>query len=173
MQLIGCNTQLQPKCHTFPKLLSASSIPGTAVLCKSGVFRRMFYCGNINASTSISSIMASPQIATLSADTSSNSIQCHHCASIQEYGTGRFNKKHSTFFATMMRELGLNEEPEFYFDLVPWQSLASINHNFLLTERRRHYLRYAGGLTFFEVRCSPPPFAHPLTSPKLYVLTLL
>ena len=51
----------------------------------------------------------------------------------------------------MMRELGLKEEPEFYFDLVPWQSLASINHNFLLTERRRHYLRYAGGLTFFEV----------------------
>ncbi|KAL3133370.1 hypothetical protein ABBQ38_007241 [Trebouxia sp. C0009 RCD-2024] len=70
---------------------------------------------------------------------------------MEEYGTGRFNKKHSTFFATMMRELELNEEPEFYFDLVPWQSLASINHNFLLTERRRHYLRYAGGLTFFEV----------------------
>lgn len=70
---------------------------------------------------------------------------------MEEYGTGRFNKKHSTFFATMMRELGLNEEPEFYFDLLPWQSLASMNHNFLLTERRRHYLRYAGGLTFFEV----------------------
>lgn len=70
---------------------------------------------------------------------------------LQEYGTGRYNKKHSTFFATMMRELGLNEENEFYFDLVPWQSLASMNHNFLLTERRRHYLRYAGGLTFFEV----------------------
>lgn len=73
---------------------------------------------------------------------------------VQEYGTGRYNKKHSTFFATMMRELELNEEPEFYFDLVPWQSLASMNHNFLLTERRRHYLRYAGGLTFFEVRAS-------------------
>ena len=72
-------------------------------------------------------------------------------ACMQEYGTGRYNKKHSTFFATMMRELGLNEENEFYFDLVPWQSLASMNHNFLLTERRRHYLRYAGGLTFFEV----------------------
>lgn len=75
-------------------------------------------------------------------------------ACMQEYGTGRYNKKHSTFFATMMRELGLNEENEFYFDLVPWQSLASMNHNFLLTERRRHYLRYAGGLTFFEV----PPY---------------
>lgn len=38
-----------------------------------------------------------------------------------------------------------------YFDLVPWQSLASMNQNFLLTERRRHYLRYAGGLCYFEV----------------------
>ena len=40
---------------------------------------------------------------------------------------------------------------------VPCQSLASMNHNFLLTERRRHYLRYNGGLTFFEVR-SPNQF---------------
>lgn len=32
------------------------------------------------------------------------------------------------------------------------QWLASANHNFLLTERRRHMLRYLGGLTFFEVR---------------------
>lgn len=85
---------------------------------------------------------------------------------IQEYGTGRFNKKHSTFFATMMRELELNEEPEFYFDLVPWQSLASINHNFLLTERRRHYLRYAGGLTFFEVSCSLSLLLYLLTFSK-------
>ena len=52
----------------------------------------------------------------------------------------------------MMRELGLETKEEHYFDLVPWQSLAAMNHNFLLTERRRHYLRYAGGLTFFEVR---------------------
>jgi hypothetical protein len=52
----------------------------------------------------------------------------------------------------MMRELGLETREEHYFDLVPWQSLAAMNHNFLLTERRRHYLRYAGGLTFFEVR---------------------
>jgi hypothetical protein len=40
--------------------------------------------------------------------------------------------------------------PESYLDLVPWQALAGDNHNFLLTERRRHYLRYSGGLTFFE-----------------------
>jgi hypothetical protein len=70
---------------------------------------------------------------------------------MEEYGTGRFNRKHSTFFAKMMDELDLSTEPEFFFDAVPWQSLASINHNFLLTERRRHYLRYLGGLTFFEI----------------------
>ena len=71
---------------------------------------------------------------------------------LQEYGSGRLHKKHSTFFAAMMRELGLETREEHYFDLVPWQSLAAMNHNFLLTERRRHYLRYAGGLTFFEVK---------------------
>jgi hypothetical protein len=81
-----------------------------------------------------------------------NDIQCMiFRVLMEEYGTGRFNKKHSTFFAKMMRELGLRTETEWYFDLVPWQSLASMNHNFLLTERRRHYLRYAGGLTQFEV----------------------
>ncbi len=40
---------------------------------------------------------------------------------------------------------------EHYLDLVPWQGLAVANHNFLLTERRRHYLRYCGGLSFFEI----------------------
>ena len=81
---------------------------------------------------------------------------------MEEYGVGRYNKKHSTFFAKMMTELGLSTEPEKYFDLSPWQCLASANHNFLLTERRRHYLRYNGGLTFFEVRGRPasvfPPY---------------
>ena len=57
----------------------------------------------------------------------------------------------------MMRELGLSDQPEDYFELVPWQSLAAMNHNFLLTERRRHYLRYLGGLTFFEVRYTSFP----------------
>lgn len=31
------------------------------------------------------------------------------------------------------------------------QCLASTNHNFMLTETRRGYLRYIGGLTYFEV----------------------
>lgn len=70
---------------------------------------------------------------------------------MEEYGNGRFNRKHSTFFAQMMAELGLNTQPESYFDLAPWELLASINHNFLLTECKRYFLRYNGGLTYFEI----------------------
>lgn len=70
---------------------------------------------------------------------------------LEEYGNGRLNRKHSTFFAQMMAELGLNTQPEGYFDLVPWELLASINQNFLLTECKRHFLRYNGGLTYFEI----------------------
>lgn len=70
---------------------------------------------------------------------------------LEEYGNGRLSRKHSTFFAQMMAELGLDTRPEGYFDIVPWQVLASINHNFLLTERKRHFLRYNGGLTYFEI----------------------
>jgi Iron-containing redox enzyme len=70
---------------------------------------------------------------------------------LEEYGNGRLSRKHSTFFAQMLRELGLSTRPEAYFDLVPWEVLASINHNFLLTECKRHFLRYNGGLAYFEV----------------------
>lgn len=70
---------------------------------------------------------------------------------LEEYGNGRLARKHSTFFAHMMAELGLKTEPEAYFDLAPWELLASINHNFLLTECKRYFLRYNGGLTYFEI----------------------
>ena len=70
---------------------------------------------------------------------------------LEEYGNGRLSRKHSTFFAQMMAELELNTTPENYFELAPWQLLASINHNFLLTECKRHFLRYNGGLTYFEI----------------------
>ncbi|WP_242541710.1 iron-containing redox enzyme family protein [Leptolyngbya sp. Cla-17] len=70
---------------------------------------------------------------------------------LEEYGNGRLSRKHSTFFAQMLSELGLSTQPEAYFDLVPWEVLASINHNFLLTECKRYFLRYNGGLAYFEV----------------------
>ncbi|OKH40972.1 hypothetical protein NIES2119_01310 [[Phormidium ambiguum] IAM M-71] len=70
---------------------------------------------------------------------------------IEEYGGGRFARKHSSHFTTMLEELGMQTEPEAYFDLVPWQLLAVINHSFLLTERKRYFLRYIGGLLYGEL----------------------
>lgn len=83
---------------------------------------------------------------------SANEVQCTLVrVLLEEYGNGRLARKHSTFFAQMMSEMGLNTEPEAYFDIVPWEVLACINHNFLLTERKRHFLRYNGGLAYFEI----------------------
>jgi len=81
-----------------------------------------------------------------------NEVQCTLTrVLIEEYGNGRLSRKHSTFFAQMLAEFGMNTEPEAYFEIVPWEVLASINHNFLLTECKRHFLRYNGGLAYFEV----------------------
>ncbi len=93
-----------------------------------------------------------------------NPIQCTLVkVLLEEYGNGRFNRKHSTFFAQMLNEFGMNTEPEAYFDLVPWEVLACANHNFLMTERKRHYLRYCGGLTYFEV-AGPSAYRNYLTA---------
>lgn len=70
---------------------------------------------------------------------------------VEEYGGGRLNRKHSTFFTAMLTELNMRTEPEAYFDLVPWEVLAAINHSFLLSERKRFYLRYVGGLLYTEI----------------------
>jgi hypothetical protein len=70
---------------------------------------------------------------------------------VEEYGGGRLNRKHSTFFQAMLNELNMCTEPEAYFDLVPWEVLAAINHSFLLSERKRFYLRYVGGLLYTEI----------------------
>jgi hypothetical protein len=70
---------------------------------------------------------------------------------VEEYGAGKLARKHSTYFATMLSELGMSTEPEAYFDAVPWEVLATINHSFLLSERKRDYLRYAGGLLYTEI----------------------
>jgi hypothetical protein len=70
---------------------------------------------------------------------------------VEEYGAGKLNRKHSTYFNTMLTELGMDTTPEAYFDVVPWEVLATINHSFLLSERKRHYLRYVGGLLYTEI----------------------
>ena len=70
---------------------------------------------------------------------------------LEEYGVGRLERKHSTYFESMLRELNLNTAPEGYFNCVPWQVLAAINHSFLLSERKRYFLRYIGGLLHTEI----------------------
>ncbi|MBV6626781.1 MAG: iron-containing redox enzyme family protein [Rivularia sp. (in: Bacteria)] len=70
---------------------------------------------------------------------------------VEEYGGGRLNRKHSSHFTIMLEKLGMETQPEAYFDLVPWQLLAIINHSFLLTERKRYFLRYIGGLLYGEL----------------------
>ena len=70
---------------------------------------------------------------------------------IEEYGGGRLARKHSSHFTTMLEHLGMETEPEAYFDIVPWEVLAIINHSFLLTERKRYFLRYMGGLLYGEL----------------------
>ncbi|MBW4585941.1 iron-containing redox enzyme family protein [Aetokthonos hydrillicola Thurmond2011] len=93
-----------------------------------------------------------------------NEVQCTLVrVLLEEYGNGRFARKHSTFFAQMLAEFGMNTEPEGYFDLVPWEVLACANHNFLLSECKRYFLRYAGGLTYFEV-AGPAAYRNYLTA---------
>jgi hypothetical protein len=70
---------------------------------------------------------------------------------LEEYGCGRLARKHSSYFSVMLTELGMNTAPEAYFDAVPWQVLAAINHSFLLSERKRYFLRYIGGLLYTEI----------------------
>ncbi len=69
----------------------------------------------------------------------------------EEYGSGKLERKHSTFFATMLDGMGLDSRPEAYFDLVPWEVLANINHSFMVSEQKRKFLRYVGGLLYIEV----------------------
>jgi hypothetical protein len=69
----------------------------------------------------------------------------------EEYGSGKFSRKHSTHFATMLEECNLDSKPEAYFELVPWEVLASINHSFFLSERKKKFLCYMGGLLYTEV----------------------
>jgi len=70
---------------------------------------------------------------------------------VEEYGAGRFSRKHSSYFTRMLEELDMQTEPEAYFGLVPWEVLATINHSFLLSERKRYFLRYVGGLLHTEI----------------------
>ena len=69
----------------------------------------------------------------------------------EEYGGGKLSHKHSSYFINMLKELNMETVPEAYFDVVPWEVLANINHSFLLSEKKKNYLRYVGGLLYIEV----------------------
>lgn len=70
---------------------------------------------------------------------------------LEEYGGGKLSRKHSSFFAAMLSEFGMDTTPEAYFELVPWEVLANINHSFTICERKRNFLRYIGSLLYFEI----------------------
>jgi hypothetical protein len=70
---------------------------------------------------------------------------------LEEYGGGKLPRKHSSFFSTMMNDFGMNTTPEAYFEIVPWEVLANINHSFTVCERKRNFLRYVGSLLYFEI----------------------
>lgn len=70
---------------------------------------------------------------------------------VEEYGGGRLSRKHSSFFTHMLEELAISAVPEAHFAVVPWEVLATINHSFLVSERKRFYLRYVGGLLYTEI----------------------
>lgn len=69
----------------------------------------------------------------------------------EEYGGGKLARKHSSFFTAMLSEFGLNTKPEAYFEIVPWEVLANINHSFTVCECKRNFLRYIGSLLYFEI----------------------
>ncbi|NJO66630.1 MAG: iron-containing redox enzyme family protein [Leptolyngbyaceae cyanobacterium RM1_405_57] len=77
----------------------------------------------------------------------------------QENYVGTLNRPHSTYFTEMFLALGIDTQPETYFDLVPWEVLALLNQSFLLTEEKHHLLQYVGGLLYLEVAV-PATFTH-------------
>ncbi|MGH8503916.1 MAG: iron-containing redox enzyme family protein [Gammaproteobacteria bacterium] len=78
---------------------------------------------------------------------------------LEEYGFGHLERKHSSYFTTMLQAANMRTEPEYYLDLVPWEVLALTNQSFLFSEQRRYFLRYIGGLLYFETSV-PAAFRH-------------
>ena len=78
---------------------------------------------------------------------------------LEEYGGGKLARKHSSFFASMLEEFGMDATPEAYYAIVPWEVLANINHSFFLCERKRNFLRYIGSFLYFEISV-PAAFQH-------------
>lgn len=73
-----------------------------------------------------------------------------------EYGGGRFERMHSTLFATTMRELGLSDEYAHYLEVVPAVTLAALNALSFFGLHRRHLGALIGHLCAVETTSSLP-----------------
>ncbi|GFH22479.1 uncharacterized protein HaLaN_19952 [Haematococcus lacustris] len=72
---------------------------------------------------------------------------------VEEYGAGRMAKKHSTFFASMMRELKLDDTPEVYLDEVPWQIVGpSVYRTYLSAAQRLNLSEEAAGYWALHIK---------------------
>lgn len=70
---------------------------------------------------------------------------------IEEYGNGKLQHKHSTYFKNMLEELNLNTQPEYYLDSVTWEFLATVNHFFMMANWKKLYLKFVGSFLYMEL----------------------
>ena len=73
-----------------------------------------------------------------------------------EYGGGDAERMHSRLFANTMRALDLDPTPGAYVELLPAQTLATVNLITLLTMRRRWRGALVGHLAAFEITSAEP-----------------
>lgn len=70
---------------------------------------------------------------------------------LEEYGNGKLQYKHSTYFKNMLEELNLNTTPEYYLDSVTWEFLATVNHFFMMANWKRLYIKFVGSFLYMEL----------------------
>jgi hypothetical protein len=73
-----------------------------------------------------------------------------------EYGGGRPERMHAALFARAMEALGLDPEPGAYLDVIPGQTLATVNLMSLFGLHRRLRGAIVGHLALFEMESSIP-----------------
>ena len=73
-----------------------------------------------------------------------------------EYGGGRPERMHSALFAKTMRALGLEDTPGAYLDVIPGETLATVNLISLFGLNRLWRGALAGHLAMFEMTSSQP-----------------
>ena len=59
-------------------------------------------------------------------------------------------QRQASVFTTMLAACGLSTEPEAHLEFMSWEVLASVNHAFLLSGRKRHFLGFIGACLYRE-----------------------